>query len=165
MRKMVAVCLVSIGPLLAMRNLGAIANSPVTGSRSGQQRSVESRVSITPKEIHACYVPGSGQIYRIKADGVPDGCRGNHMEFSWNSENSSTSSSDWERFDIPIEPGQVDKIVSCPPGKKVMQAMTYQILQSGVLNTSVVPLMPDLESVRVNTHQNPVIVVLGCMTL
>lgn len=33
--------------------------------------------------IHACYIPASGTVYRIKAEGAPDDCRGKHIEFSW----------------------------------------------------------------------------------
>lgn len=33
---------------------------------------------------HACYVPGSGTIYRIKDAGTPDTCRkSTHVEFQW----------------------------------------------------------------------------------
>ena len=35
--------------------------------------------------IHACYVPASGTVYRIKAEGAKDACTGKkHVEFSWN---------------------------------------------------------------------------------
>jgi hypothetical protein len=34
-------------------------------------------------EVHACYVPGSGTIYRIRTAGTPDGCTGTgHVEFT-----------------------------------------------------------------------------------
>lgn len=38
-----------------------------------------------PAMLHACYVPASGQVYRIGAEGLPDVCRSpRHVEFSWN---------------------------------------------------------------------------------
>lgn len=41
----------------------------------------------TPRVFHACYVPSSGVVYRIKEPGLPDACRGNgaesHIEFQW----------------------------------------------------------------------------------
>ena len=34
--------------------------------------------------LSGCYVPASGTVYRIKADGLPDTCRSkNHVEFTW----------------------------------------------------------------------------------
>lgn len=33
--------------------------------------------------ITACYVPKSGSVYRVKADGAPPACAKNHVEFSW----------------------------------------------------------------------------------
>lgn len=35
--------------------------------------------------ITACYVPKTGSMYRIQAEGVPDTCKQNHVEFSWQS--------------------------------------------------------------------------------
>ena len=35
--------------------------------------------------ITACYVPKTGSVYRIKAEGAPDACKSNHVEFSWQS--------------------------------------------------------------------------------
>jgi len=37
-----------------------------------------------PGVIYACYIPASGTVYRIKADGVGDECRAYHIEFSFN---------------------------------------------------------------------------------
>ena len=33
--------------------------------------------------ITACYVPKTGSVYRVKAEGAPDACKSNHVEFSW----------------------------------------------------------------------------------
>jgi hypothetical protein len=34
--------------------------------------------------LTGCYVPNSGTVYRIKAEGLPDACRGkSHVEFTW----------------------------------------------------------------------------------
>jgi len=34
--------------------------------------------------LWACYVPGSGSVYRIKTEGAPDACtKSKHVEFSW----------------------------------------------------------------------------------
>lgn len=38
-------------------------------------------------ELHACYVPGSGTVYRIKEPGLPDSCRSHkHVEFSFSAQ-------------------------------------------------------------------------------
>src|SRR5688500_12736162 len=35
--------------------------------------------------LYACYVPNSGTVYRIKADGLRQSCTSpQHVEFSWN---------------------------------------------------------------------------------
>lgn len=43
--------------------------------------------SSTPEIFYACYVPGSGVVYRIKGPGLPQQCSGKgsapHVEFSW----------------------------------------------------------------------------------
>ena len=34
--------------------------------------------------LYGCYVPNSGTVYRIKADGLPTDCRSkNHVQFTW----------------------------------------------------------------------------------
>ena len=38
----------------------------------------------TPTQFFACYVPGTGVVYRIKAPGLKVACTGRkHVEFSW----------------------------------------------------------------------------------
>ena len=38
----------------------------------------------TPAVLYGCYVPASGTVYRIKADGLPAECRSkNHVQFTW----------------------------------------------------------------------------------
>lgn len=45
-----------------------------------------------PEILHACYVPSTGTVYRIKAPGLPDDCSGpknganRHIPFSWNAQ-------------------------------------------------------------------------------
>ena len=37
-----------------------------------------------PTVLYGCYVPTSGTVYRIKADGLPTDCRSkNHVQFTW----------------------------------------------------------------------------------
>jgi hypothetical protein len=37
-----------------------------------------------PDTVHACYVPATGTIYRIKMPGLPSACAASsHVEFSW----------------------------------------------------------------------------------
>lgn len=37
-----------------------------------------------PTVLYGCYVPASGTVYRIKADGLPSDCRSkNHVQFTW----------------------------------------------------------------------------------
>jgi hypothetical protein len=45
-------------------------------------RSAEAQAGVT--SYHACYVPGSGTIYRIKEANTPGACRkSTHVEFQW----------------------------------------------------------------------------------
>lgn len=45
-------------------------------------RSAEAQVGVT--KYHACYVPGSGTIYRIKEANTPATCKkSTHVEFQW----------------------------------------------------------------------------------
>jgi hypothetical protein len=42
---------------------------------------------VTPGTLYACYVPGSGTVYRIKFDGGKQACTSaQHIEFSWNAQ-------------------------------------------------------------------------------
>jgi hypothetical protein len=41
--------------------------------------------------ITACYVPKSGSVYRIKVEGTPTKCAQNHVEFTWTSGASTTT--------------------------------------------------------------------------
>ena len=54
---------------------------------------------------HACYVPGSGTVYRIKATNTPAACnKGTHVEFQWTD------------FVRAIDPVMATKTVTVPPG-------------------------------------------------
>ena len=54
---------------------------------------------------HACYVPGSGTVYRIKAANTPAACnKGTHVEFQWTD------------FVRAIDPVMATKTVTVPPG-------------------------------------------------
>jgi hypothetical protein len=37
----------------------------------------------TPDSLHACYVPGSGTVYRIRGAATPGRCAPGHTEFAW----------------------------------------------------------------------------------
>ena len=38
----------------------------------------------SPTVLYGCYVPASGTVYRIKADGLPSDCKSkNHVQFTW----------------------------------------------------------------------------------
>jgi len=42
------------------------------------------RASAQGTVLYGCYVPSSGTVYRIKADGLPDACRSTqHVQFTW----------------------------------------------------------------------------------
>ena len=76
-----------------------------------------------PEVYYACYVPGSGTIYRIKAPGLPDACTGSkHVEFSWSSqpEPGGLAGVEIVRMNALIPPGlQTTVNAVCPPGKVV----------------------------------------------
>jgi hypothetical protein len=77
--------------------LGAavLGTAMLAGSAEDAEAQVEAEV------IYACYIPGSGVVYRVAGDGAPlaatskkskkgksakDGCKsGKHVLFSWNS--------------------------------------------------------------------------------
>jgi hypothetical protein len=41
------------------------------------------QTTTTETTMHACYVPKTGTVYRIKVTGTPVKCSPNHVEFSW----------------------------------------------------------------------------------
>jgi hypothetical protein len=46
---------------------------------------VDAAASLTPETYHACYVPNTGTVYRIKTADTPTGCaKTTHVEFNWN---------------------------------------------------------------------------------
>lgn len=46
----------------------------------------EAQAQTAPAVIHACYLPATGTVYRIKAPNTPAACRAAHVEFSWPAE-------------------------------------------------------------------------------
>jgi hypothetical protein len=62
-------------PLLAAAILAAAGAAPLRA---------QTGPSPTPKLIHACYIPSSGTVYRIKEPNTPAACQNRHIEFSWN---------------------------------------------------------------------------------
>lgn len=69
----VPVALFALASLAGFLLAGPVARA-VAGAGSGDA-----------EVLRACYVPGSGVVYRIGADGLGDACEGkNHVEFSWN---------------------------------------------------------------------------------
>ena len=52
-------------------------------------------VDAEPLALHACYVPVTGLVYRIKEPGLPSSCFSTkHVEFSWASDTSPGSGSE-----------------------------------------------------------------------
>ncbi len=66
---------------------------------------------------YACYVPGSGTIYRIKAAGTPDACKkSTHVEFQW-ADFGRASDPIIAQTSITIAPGSVRSVAApCPVG-------------------------------------------------
>jgi hypothetical protein len=84
-----------------------------------------------PSEIHACYIPGSGQIYRIQAWEAPHSCRGNHIPFSWKT--NAGSDSGWELIKQTVTIGSDGfALLPCPSGKKAVNGGFRAIHPSGV---------------------------------
>jgi hypothetical protein len=93
-------------------------------------------------DIEACYTPGRGTIYRIRAEGVGDVCRGgNDVEFSWNAvgpqgppgadgqDGAPGGLSGWEVVQgtpAVVPAGQAGSGVAyCSPGKKIISGGAY----------------------------------------
>jgi hypothetical protein len=70
-----------------------------------------------PSEIEACYVPGSGAIYRINAPTAPSGCRNpSHVYFKWG--DGGATGGGWElvRATVVRDAGGFG-VITCPEGK------------------------------------------------
>ena len=64
--------------------------------------------------LTACYVPKSGSVYRIKAEGTPTKCGTNHVEFSWFESSVPVFSTKTYTKSLTIGAGgTLDWIVSC----------------------------------------------------
>lgn len=61
-------------PLTSAQGQGPAASAPTAAP------------SVSTGILFACFVPSSGTVYRIKEPGLPDSCRGQGVEFSWNAE-------------------------------------------------------------------------------
>jgi hypothetical protein len=73
-------------PMLAALAVGA-AGLPATVQAQAAAPGGSIAASSTPAMIHACYVPNTGTIYRIKETDVKESCNSDkHVEFSWNQE-------------------------------------------------------------------------------
>ena len=49
------------------------------------QATPQPTTAITPSTLFACYISGSGVVYRIQTPGAPDACHSSvHVQFSWN---------------------------------------------------------------------------------
>lgn len=96
----------------------------------------------TPTVLYGCYVPTSGTVYRIKADGLQTDCRSkNHVEFTWSLQgpqgaqgpvgppgpqgvagpSGPVSGRVIVQALASAQPNQAESaIATCPPGKKVL---------------------------------------------
>lgn len=89
--------------------------------------------------IHACYVPASGTIYRIKATDPAETCKSpQHVEFQWNVEGPAGADgadgvSGYEVLSetVPLTSAGVAKVLPCPAGKRVLGG-GFSILDAGV---------------------------------
>jgi hypothetical protein len=89
--------------------------------------------------IHACYVPASGTIYRIKASDVTETCKSpQHIEFHWNVEGPAGADgadgvSGYEVLSetVPLTSAGIGKVLPCPAGKRVLGG-GFSILDPGV---------------------------------
>jgi hypothetical protein len=75
----------------------------------------------TPTVLYGCYVPASGTVYRIKADGLPSECRSkNHVQFTW-SLAGPLSGRELVVGSGTAAPNSVGTgVATCPAGKKVI---------------------------------------------
>jgi len=82
--------------------------------------------------LYACYNP-SGSVYRIRAPGLPNECKGNDVEFSWSEQGQegppgspgspgADGVSGWElkNATATLTTPFLSVNVSCTPGKKVL---------------------------------------------
>ena len=83
--------------------------------------------------ITACYVPKSGTVYRIKAEGSPNACKSNHVEFSW--ETAGMVFTRHEGKSEVVTPNSFEQFtVACDEGEEVVSGGwgTYPNLQVSV---------------------------------
>jgi hypothetical protein len=76
--------------LAALTALAALAGLPALGAHGVGPATAHAQSATpagAPTVFHACYVPSSGAVYRIREPGLPDECsvtgKHTHIEFSW----------------------------------------------------------------------------------
>ena len=115
MRKIILV-VAAIFPVTLGAGIGAMAAEPT---------------SDMPSRIEACYIPGSGVIYRIKADGAPNECRSSqHIQFSWSREAGSGTGWELVRGKVTFGPNSFG-LLPCPPGKLAVNGGGVRSFPSG----------------------------------
>lgn len=72
--------------------------------------------------LTACYVPKSGSVYRIKAQGTPTACKPSHVEFSWEGTAPGYIAFHTTGADAHVvAPGTTAELVRfCGPGEQLM---------------------------------------------
>lgn len=100
-----------------------------TKATAGPILSAAANEANASKILYACYNP-SGAVYRIKEPGLPDGCRAQDVEFSWNEQGpegppgpaGADGVSGWELKSATwtLTSAFQSISISCTPGKKVL---------------------------------------------
>jgi hypothetical protein len=70
--------------------------------------------------FHACYVPNSGTVYRIKTANTPATCtKPTHVEFSWSQSLTAEVTVVTKQFEVTANQGQAG-VAECPFGTRLI---------------------------------------------
>jgi hypothetical protein len=88
----------------------------VTAALALSARPAEAQANETT--FYACYVPGSGTVYRIKSANTPAGCKkSTHVEFQWTDFMRAIDPFIAKKLSIAVNPGETfSSEVECPAG-------------------------------------------------
>jgi hypothetical protein len=94
----------------------AAAAALVTAALTLSARPAEAQANETT--FYACYVPGSGTVYRIKSASTPAACKkSTHVEFQWTDFLRAIDPFITKQLSIAVNPGAVSSAeAECPAG-------------------------------------------------
>lgn len=130
MMRSILVVTAVLAVLVECRDGPSRAIAPMDTRVSSLSEFTESSGQAQSQVLFACYVPGSGVVYRIKEPGLHDACTGRtHVEFSWTAEAAPLNYIQVQGPVVNLLLGDSRRVgttgnVECPSGTRVVGAGT-----------------------------------------